>query len=125
MADIVIREINSSAINKILGRTNITIYVYRNDDEIVCFDDVHQEFFEQVMLRNIKVIYFNNINNYKEKDIVVGMKVREIHMNLNCEVFLVAPHPDGEVAVKTGNQVGVYKKKYFWENFEEVQNVEI
>jgi hypothetical protein len=58
----------------------------------------------------------------QEKEIVKGMKVKDNHYGRICEVFIVAPDEDGEVGVISGNNVGVFKKKYFWENFTEVMS---
>lgn len=58
----------------------------------------------------------------QNKNIVKGMKVRDKFFNQLCEVFIVAPHEDGEVGVIANNKVGIFKKKYFWDNFNEVES---
>lgn len=58
----------------------------------------------------------------QNKKIVKGMIVRDKCFNQLCEVFIVAPHEDGEVGVVTKNKVGIFKKKHFWDNFVEVKS---
>ena len=56
----------------------------------------------------------------QKKEIVMGMKVVDKCFNRLCEVFMVSKHEDGEVGVISNNKVGIFKKKYFWDNFVEV-----